>query len=616
VSNDGAPPPAPPSGGLDRKGLLWTVLLNASLAVALCWDAVVSFGGKVVGAPDGELYPFLWGQWWVGHSLLTQGRFTTQITLLDFPTGGTLWVKDPITSLLTFPVQLVAGLPAAFTSSMILIFVGSGVGFFLLARLLGASRLVAVVASLTFAFCPHALGEAYNSNLEAMAGGWCALWLWSVLRACRRGGVRPALLAALLLFCLLVTNQYFGLAMALVTGPVLIAGIYESRHTRPWWKQLLTAAGASLVGACLFLPVAMLIRASISHGQALTYFDPAAVLAVPHVSDLKRLIMPLAPLSGPANLYTPFQDLVYPGIITAIMALLAPVLGARGPWRWLWPLAGLSFLVLSLGPALVVDGHVIKWGGEAITLPWGYLITDRPLVGSMTLPHRMAIPTALFLSLGLAWSLDGLRRRFAPVPRVAWALALVFGLGCMVDIIFYPPYMKPLTTTDVKPRAHALLLAAMPGEGAVVNLPFGLGHNTLNTYLYWQTVHRRPVVTSLRVGAAPSVALSVPWLAPLARSNRSAFAPPKPDPAVAKQLLALGYRFVVVHGYYWTTWFGDDDLLNWITTLETTFGKPVALKDHTLIYALRPEDRTALSAKATELLGKEAFYPYPPDKDF
>jgi hypothetical protein len=292
------------------------------------------------------------------------------------------------------------------------------------------------------------------------------------------------------------------------------------------------------------------------------------------------------------------------------------VLGRRGAWRWIWPLAGLLFLVLSLGPALVVDGHIIKWGGEPITLPWGYLITDMPIVGRMTLPHRMAIPTALFFSLGLAWSLDGLRRRFAPVPRVAWGLALVFGLGCLVEILFYPPYMKPLMSTDVEPRAHARLLAAMPGKGAVVNLPFGLGHNTLNTYLYWQTVHHRPIVTSLRVGAAPTVAMTVPWLAPLARSNRSSFAPPKADPAVAQQLLAQGYHYVVVHGYYWTIWFGDDDLLNWISTLESTFGKPVALKDHTLIYALRPEDHAALPAKVRQLLGKGAFYPYPPDKDF
>ena len=610
-----APTPHAPDQ-VDLGGLLWTVLLNTALAVTLCWDAVASGGRKVVGAPDGELFPFLWGQWWVGESMLKEGKLPLATTLLDYPMGGTLWVKDPITALITLPVQLLAGLPTAFTCSMILIFVGSGVGFFLLARLLGASRLTAVVTSLTFAFCPHVLGEAYNSNLEAMAGGWCALWLWSLLRATRRGGLGPVLLAAVMLFCLLVTNQYFGLAMALVTGPVLAAGIYEARGRRPWKRQLASAMGAGLLGLGFFLPMALMIKGSMQGGQALSFFEERVIFAVPFVSDLKHLIFPLVPLTGPSTLYTPFQDIVYPGLITAGLALLAPLLGRPGPWRWLWSASGLLFLVLSLGPALLMDGNVIKAGGEAITLPWSWLITDRPLVGSMTLPHRMAVPTALFLSLGLAWSLDGLRRRFARAPRVAFGLALIYGLGCLAEILFYPPYRVPLYTTDVTPKPHARLLAAMPGQGAVLNLPLSLGQNTLNTYLYWQTVHGRPIAASLRVGAAPSLVRQVSWFSNLAKDQQTPLEPHSADASVPRRLVAQGYHFVVIHGFYWTVNFGDTNLRLWLDTLERTLGRPIVLADHTMVYPLRQEDRELLSQKATQVLGPRALQAYPPNKNF
>ena len=588
---------------VDRRGLLAAALVHAGVAALLYQDAILSAGRRVVAGPDTEVWPFLWGRFWMARSL-GQGQIPLHTDLLDFPAGGTLWVKDPLAFLLTLPLQLVAGIPAAFTACGVLLFTLSGVGFFLLARLLGAGRWIAVLAGLTFAFCPHALGEAYNANTEAFAGGWCALWLWAMLRAARRPRPGAVVLAGVILAGLLITNQYFALAMAAVSGPLLWLDLRAG--TRPWRRSLAAVGAAVLVGLVLFAPVAMVIQLAISAPDKLNTLPAQVPLKVPNVTDLKHLLLPLAELSGPQTLKAPFQDLVYPGFLLTALALASPWLGPQKPWRWFFPAAGVFFLIMSLGPVLMVDGHLVTRGNEPVRLPWSYLIADRPLVGNMSLPHRLAIPTGLFFSLGLAWAAQGVLDRLRGRGRLLAALAPVLILAALVEILWYPPYRVPLATVEVTRPAHARLLGGLPQKGAVLNLPFQSHHHILRRYMWWQAVHGRPVAASLRHSSHPTVAARDPWVGQVADFEKYGTRQlPLADPGVRRRLATMGFGFVVFHHTRWRELFPKQDGEAWLGTLQRSLGRGLALKDGTVVFALDPALGPALGAAAAGVLSAD-----------
>ena len=586
--------------GVDRRGLLAAALVHAGVAALLYGEAILSAGRRVVSGPDTEVWPFLWGRYWMARSL-GQGQLPLRTDLLDFPAGGTLWVKDPVAFLLTWPVQLVAGIPAAFTTCGVMLFTLSGVGFFLLARLLGAGRWVCIGAGLTFAFCPHALGEAYNANTEAFAGGWCALWLWAMLRAARRPRPGPVVLAGVILAGLLITNQYFALAMALASGPLLWLDLRGRRGPRR--RPLLAVCAAALFGLALFSPVAWVIHGAISAPDKLNTLPAEVPLKVPNVTDLKQILLPLSELSGPQTLGAPFQDLVYPGFLLAALALAAPWLGPRGPWRWFFPAAGLFFFVLSLGPALMVDGHLVTLGGEPVRLPWDYLVSGRPLVGNMSLPHRLAIPTGLFFSLGLAWSARGVAARLGGRGPLLAAAAPALILAAGLEILWYPPYQIPLATVEASRPAHARLLGALPHPGAVLNLPFQSHHHNLRRYMWWQAVHGRPVAASLRHSSHPSVASRDAWIKEVADFEKYGNRPlPAADAGARQRLRSLGFGFVVFHPARWRRLFPAQDLRAWWAILNRSLGPGLALSDHSVVFALDPALGKLLPREAARLL--------------
>lgn len=581
----------------DGLAVVGALLANLALATLLYWNALSSAGRRVVGAENTETWTFLWGHFWMAHSLLQEGKFPLHTTLLGFPGGGTLWLKDPLWLMAMLPVQLTSGLPLASTMAQILQLTLAGLALFLLARLLGAGRLVSLVGSLTFCACPHVLGEAYNGNAEALNGGLMALWLWAMLRAARHGSPRrpwSVLWAGLALAALLISNQYYGLAMFMVSGPVLLLGILKWRGERTWWRQALAVAAGVGVGVLLCAYPLWLLHQSTLATDALTILNTGPVrLEPPYVSDLLHVLRPLSPLGKLDQQAPPFQDLVYPGLALLCVAHLAPLLGRQDRFRWLWPALGLSFLSLSLGPVLSVDGEMIQLGGQYVYLPWHYL-EGAPLFGQMSLPHRMMVPAGLFLSLGTIWTLDGLNRRLSKgwgrwvVPPVVALL----GLAMLAEVLTYPPYHVPLATVDVQPPAHAKLLAQVPGRGGVLNLPLLMGHNQFRRYYLYQATHTRPMAASMRHGEAPPAAHMDPWLISMARFlKEETKEPPKADPKARERLASLGFSHVVFHCRFWSHQWDDKSLYNITGTMIETFGKGVSLPDGAIVFALDPGGR-------------------------
>jgi hypothetical protein len=591
-------------------GLLACALVHAGVALLLLKDAVMSGCARVVGSSAAELWAFLWGHAWMRHSLLVEHRWPYETLLVDHPYGGVLWLKDPIMLLAMLPVQLVAGIPVAYTTSQLTLFVLAGVGLYLLARELGVGRWPAILGGLVFAFAPHTLGEAFNGNIEALNTCWQPLWLWAMLRALRRPGWATAAATALLLWALLLANQYWALAMAAVSGPLALQRLWLQRGQGPPWRALAWLAAGLAAGLLLFAPAGLAIHSSMAAADKINALTSGQVpLMPPYTTDLVHLWRPMAPLRWQTE-FPPFQDLVYPGFLVLAGALAAPLLGPRSPWRWWWPALGLGFLVLSLGPALSYDGRVVGAPDDIIWLPWAWLGSALPFVRSMTLPHRMAVPAALFLALGLAWSLQGLWRRGA-ARRLGAVLALVLGLGALTEILVYPPYAVPLATTPVPRADHARVLAAWEGPGAVLNLPFDLGSHDQRICLWHQAVHRRPVGMTLRITEPPRIVDDIPLLWRVGGPARHAALEawdPAAHPADPWGVLALqeaGYGFLVVHGDLLEQ-ANQGSVERYGERLEPVLGAPLHLAEGSLIFPLDPTALAPLAQQARELLGPDA----------
>ena len=615
-NSNSVPGAAPPT---DWRGLGLCSALHLVMAVGLCWDAVASRCGRVVGTSAAEVWAFLWGHFWMSYSLVQELRWPFSTTLVDHPYGGVLWLKDPVMLLAMLPVQWVAGVPAAYMLSMLLLFVLAGACLFLLARQLGVGRWPATLAALTFAFAPHSLGEAYNGNMEALNTCWLPLWLWALLRVLRWPGARTAVAAALALWLLMLANQYWALAMAAVSAPVVAWELWRRRDRGMTRRSLVALAAAVGLALVLFSPAAYAIMSNLGSGDKINApFVPGGEtpLNPPYLSDLLHLVKPLAPLAHQA-VVPPFQDIIYPGLLVLLAALLCPLLGHKNSWRWWWPCGGLFFLVLSLGPALSVDGRLVGHPDSVIWLPWQYLVRNTPVLASMTLPHRMAIPAALFLSMGLAFLLQGLWARRWPAvgdgagKPVGAVAAVALAVAAMAEILFYPPYELPLATTEVRQADHARLLSQLWSPGAVLNLPFDRGTHDQRIFLWHQAVHGRPIGQTLRTTEPPSIVREVPLLwkfaGPLGQqrlAERAATIDAK-DPWGRARLQKAGYGFVAVHGSFLKKKAGED-LAGWSRKLAPVLGQGLVLREGVVLFALDPQARTELVTRAPAVLGQAA----------
>lgn len=590
--------------------MLASLALGLLGAVALCWEALAAGSRRIVGAPDAETWSFLWGHAWMRRSLLEEGRFPLHTTWIDFPDGGTLWLKDSLSAFFLLPLNLLAGPESAYDASVVLHLAGACVAATLFARALGAGWLASLAAGPLHAFMPHTLGEAYNGNIEAISTAFTPLWGWALLRVVQRPGWASVAAAALTLPLLVWANQYWTIAMALVSPLLLGLALWqetEGRARRLGWVVLAVA-----LGTVLSLPILLGLRANLVATDSLTFFDDARILLQePYLTDLRHYLQPLAPLGdGPG---TTLQDIAYPGWLLVLLCLLAPLARPRSPWAWLLPALGLAFLVLSIGPAASWNGTLLRTaGGSPVWLPWAYLISDTPVLESMTLPHRLAVPAGAFFAAGAALTLDRLAQR----GRSGAAIALGLALLAAAEIALVPGYRLPLRTSRLDRPAHALLLAEAPGDGAVLNLPQRTGLNKARVLLWYQVLHGRPTSQTLRHGGASSAGESVPfvkaawrWERWLARGWRpDQLQPPRDDSTEA--LERVGFDYVVIHGRLFDDLAHGDAQVHealvkrWSSLVLPALGPGVVLPDGTVVLAVEEAHREALADQAEARWGE------------
>jgi len=422
---------------------------------------------------------------------LLHGKNLFSTTLLNYPTGVDLAQNTgmPLLGLLTAPLTLAVNPIASMNLLRFLAFTLSGFAAYYVLRRLTRWAPAAFVGGLLYGFSPYMVSQgALHLNLVFVPLPPLLLYgLYELLVLQRAPAWRTGLLLGLG-----AAAQFYISAEVLATT-ALVAGIAVfylfflcirdvPRHAAHAAVGL--GIAAAVLGALIAYPTWLMF-----HGPQ-HYVGPAQGFNNVYNADLLGPVLPTtAQLVAPSHLRAVGASLVgnnpqengsYLGIPLLIVAFY---LTARY-WRRLWPLylalLALTTFVLSLGPLLVVDGHVHLL---PVDLPFRK-IDHLPGIDNI-LPVRLSLYVVFFVAVIIALGIDALRdditenrvrRVIAGVTRLprravaARAAGAAVALACIVALI--PDWPYPSFAAHVNRAEQPKLLSLIPAGAVVLAYPY------------------------------------------------------------------------------------------------------------------------------------------------
>jgi len=441
-----------------------------------------------------------------------------------WPAHGTFAYSESLLGYLPLfgPILWLGGsLALAFNTVLIISFVASGLGMYLLTRELTGRQWPAVVAGILYAFAPYRLAHIPQIQLEAME--WLPLAFLSLHRFVATGSRRyaAALAACLVLQAFCCVYYAVVLATTLVVT-IVVLGAIDARARAP--RALLTLAVAAAAAALVLSPLAYAyVHVHRASGLERTLEDAAersadaraylASIAHTHLAVLDR---PHAP-----------HDYLFPGVVALAFATLGFVV--TSPRRTAVYVAVILFaFAVSLGPA--------ENGGPSV---YRAMYAVVPLFHGLRQISRFGVVTIFGLSVLAAYGATAsepfLRGRAGAAAKVficvvAFAELLAAPLksdgGSGVALV-------PVPRTP--PEYH--WLGRQTGDFAVIELPLPISARLWQNapYVFWSTVHNHPIVNGYSGFAAPVYRT---WLNTMFRF---------PDQVSRAMLQDNHVRYVVVH---------------------------------------------------------------------
>ena len=524
------------------------------LCVLLTWPVVLHPNSLLMGHPGNDNWNHVWGYWWVAEAL-KEGTWPAWTQLLAFPNGGTLYFIDTVQAVISAPIQWLVGPAMAFNIVIMFGFALSAWGAWLLAYRLTGDAICSGVAMVIYGASPHLLGQAYNGISETVCAGWLPIALWCLLNFLDRPTWRRAVILGASMAMTMLTSWYYGLFAIMATAIIVVWKAARQPWVQPWVRSLIRLGGAAFCGLALVFPALILFRTSLDAGDALVTRDPEFVeasLLYHNITDVVAFFRPTK-IPSPDLLALYGEELViviylgWVGLFLLGYALLATRRHREfGPWVWL----ALLFFVFSLGPYLNMNGGMVEYDGRRIPLPFLPLFDALPLFSRISHPFRFVIGVSLAISLLAAHGLRHMTRHVGKTRKTI----LVVSLSCLALVEFHlgSPATLPVPTSDaVIPQAYKDM-AQDPEEGAVLDLPLTVPNLERAVYVWYQTVHGRPVPWGLN-DPMPEQLLRNRFTATLIRmeaqrSQSHSPALPELDLVVGSRGLAQqGYRYIVLH---------------------------------------------------------------------
>ena len=496
--------------------------LYFALSCALTWPLITCLDTRLAGALGSDVFCHVWMHWISREALLDSGMLPFRIATdqLYWPAGGTIHSSDPIGSLLSIPMQSLVGLVASYNLLVLANLTFSATAMFALARRVTHSDLAGFIAGLAFGFSPFVLAEVNNGSPELLTGGWLPLLVLCLSRLASTKGWTGVLPTTAVLVLASLFTWYFAIAACLLLFVHCLFPVeLHDAPALPFRTRLPKYIAVLGLSAIVVAPFLASFIDSISGPSALVYGDSRQsehALEQPHLSvDVLALLSPFSPSFQILGFRLPS----YLGLVGTAFAAIGVVARRRG--RLFWLVAAVTSLLFAVGPILVADGAHVGNAGRYAWMPFALLSKVLPFLHSVHSPRRLLIVTILAIAVLAA---IGLRRLMASVPkRWAMGVACALGMALLADSLLTRQVPVPIPTTSASVADVYHTLAAMPGEGAILEVPILTGNNRLAP-LYAQTVHARPIQIGL------------PWEGPW----ESYCAPPLREMGVVQWLVRRG----------------------------------------------------------------------------
>jgi len=522
------------------------------ITLIFTYPLVLKFFTHIPGQGDNLI--FYWGLWWVKKALFELKTSPLFCDYIFYPSGASLMLHSHaiINGLISVPFQFFFNLPACYNIIVLLSFVFSGYGAYLLSDYLVKNKSAAFISGVIFAFCPYKFAHLMG-HMSLVAAEFIPFYVLFLIKALRdEKPLKNMILSAVFLSLAAWNDYYYFIFLVLFTFFYLFYLLLTEK------KEILgplfiKKAPVFLIFCCVgIMPLVVLSINEILHGY---YISSGPGLYSVFVSDLAAFFTP----SG----FSPFFGNTVSGIYYSIFSggiaesnvfigytviLLSCYIFARYfnqlKQSRFWFYCALCFFLLSLGPSL----HLFGRDHERIVLP-AKLLQYLPIFNAIRSSGRFAIMGMLSLSVFFAYGCVQINQKLknkAVFPFVVLALIL----------LEYLPAPYPLMKTPV-PEIYKNI-AQEKGDFTVLEIPLGwdissvpAGKPSLHFQL-WQTVHNKRLlngIISRGSTSLPDSYFEIPMLSTLFRLQEGIDKEALLRP-VKKDIELLNIRYIVVHSPY------------------------------------------------------------------
>jgi hypothetical protein len=524
----------------------WTLaaLAALALAVAMTWPTLRHPATTI---PQDYWDPSLqaWQMAWSGHILLTdpaqlwhanaffpeRWSFAFSDTLLGYAPAGMIG-EGPVAAIVRYNIMFVLAHALA------------ALGAYALVRQLGAGRLGAAVAAVSYAYAPWLLAQA--GHLHVISNGGIPLMLamlarghgWSLRHGFRPDRQRPgwALVGWLVAAWQISLGFGTGLPFAYILGLIVVVAaltwlvrrryVWSQPHAIRWRLLLADAVGILAfvtAGAALAVPY---FRVAELHPYARRTAAEVALFSPP----------PGGFFTAPAEswLWGDLHQQARAGLpwdpeMTLLPGFALYALAAAGLIFSIWTVRQRLFLLLGVLVSAVLAMGTGFFGGS-----FTYLVLFEHLPGwdGLRTPGRLTLWTTLLLGILAAGAVSAFAERareIAAAERVPPRPGPLVRLAMLIPLVLVLAEGLNATPHPAVPRQPAALRSI---DGPVLVLPSDQGTDQL--VMLWSTTHFQSLVNG-GSGFAPRRLDE-------ARQATLSF----PDPASIDYLRALGVRTVVV----------------------------------------------------------------------
>jgi hypothetical protein len=532
---------------------LLVLLLFAVLTLIMTFPAVLRLRVAVIGDAVDSLLN-CWIIAWDLHKI-TAGEFRTLFDAnIFFPYQNTLAYSEHMlgVALTALPLQIGLADPLlTYNITLLLSFVLTGFGMYLLVRHLTGSAPAAFVSGLIFAFFPWRF--AHITHLQLLSAQWIPLTFLFLHKYRETATARPLFWAAVFFVLQFYSCGYYGLFLGLFVAIFLFLVWLEAGADR--LRRLVQSLFFFLFSLVLILPGYLpywKLKKDFGFSRPLDdliYFsaDLLTFLSAPRENRLWGSF--LEGLQKPeGDLFSGLVPWVLAGIglaavtvrrsggsapreKTAFRGIRSRFPRFQSPAARFYGLALVISFLLCLGPVIQLNGWKIFYGPYLILYKWV------PGFDGLRAPARFVIILHLAVSVLAGWGLAALLKKI-PFPRLRGLTACGFALLVLLEAASFPVRMHYLPYGQDFPRVY-VWLARQPEEFALLELPMPDAPDDFwreAAYVYFSAFHWKKLVNGYS-GFFP------PGYLHFYAEGLKGF----PSRKTLRNIRDLGVRYVVIH---------------------------------------------------------------------